>query len=65
MAITINGSSGITMPDEGIEAKDLGNGGIIQVASTTKSDSNAEVDCADGAWLTVSGLTVSLSLIHI
>ena len=53
------------MPDEGIEAKDLGNGGIIQVASTTKSDSNAEVDCADGAWLTVSGLTVSLSLIHI
>ena len=36
-------------------------GTIIQVASTTKSDSNAEVDCADGAWLTVSGLTVSMA----
>ena len=38
MAITINGSSGISMPDEGIEAKDLGNGAIIQVIYASKTD---------------------------
>ena len=33
MSVVITGNTGITMPDEGIEAKDLGNGGIIQVKS--------------------------------
>ena len=31
MAVTITGDTGISTPDEGIEAKELGNGGIIQV----------------------------------
>ena len=31
MAVTITGNTGISTPDEGIEAKELGNGGIIQV----------------------------------
>ena len=53
-----------TLPDAttgGIIRTTTTPGAILQVASTTKSDSNAEVDCADGAWLTVSGLTVSMA----
>ena len=38
MPITITGNSGISMPDEGIEAKDLGNGAIIQVIYASKTD---------------------------
>ena len=38
MPITITGNSGISMPDEGIEAKDLGNGAIIQVIFASKTD---------------------------
>lgn len=34
MAVTINGSTGITMPAEGLAASALGNGGIIQAVDS-------------------------------
>ena len=59
MAITITGNSGISMPDEGIEAKDLGNGGIIQVVSTTKTDtfSSSTVD----TFVDITGLSAAIT----
>ena len=57
MAVTISGSSGITMPAEGLATSALGNGGVIQVVSSHKSDtasstSNSFVD---------TGLSVSIT----
>ncbi len=37
MAVTINGSTGITMPNEGLAASALGNGGIIKCTPSTQS----------------------------
>ena len=60
MAVTITGNSGITMPDEGIEAKDLGNGAIIQVVQsfsgvktqTTSSDTSDALSCPAAVTIT-------------
>tara|TARA_R100000008_G_scaffold33301_1_gene18827 strand:+ start:773 stop:1321 length:549 start_codon:yes stop_codon:yes gene_type:complete len=60
MAITITGNSGISMPDEGIEAKDLGNGAIIQVVSTTKQDVYSQ-EGDSSSWTAVTGLSASIT----
>ncbi len=52
MAVTINGSTGITMPAEGLSPSALGNGGIIQAVDTGlvasfNTDSTSYVDITD------------------
>ena len=41
MAVTISGSSGITMPAEGLATSALGNGGVIQVLHVSHGDTEA------------------------
>ena len=58
MAVTINGSTGITMPNEGLAASALGNGGIIKcVPSTTHlSQSTTSTSYVD---ITNSNVTIT------
>ena len=61
MAITITGNTGISMPDEGIEAKDLGNGGIIQVVNAVKTDAFTFQGDGAGSYSAVTGLAVTIT----
>ena len=58
MAVTINGSTGITTPAEGIATSSLGNHGIIQVVAPAAVTTVVEIN--DTTW-TDTGVTASIT----
>ena len=62
MAVVITGSTGLTIPAEGVATSSFGNGGIIQVVSVTKTDTWT-ASCGEGDFSSgvITGLTPSIT----
>ena len=58
MAVTINGSTGITMPNEGLAASALGNGGIIKC---TTSNANLSQSTTSTTFVDVTNSSISVT----
>ena len=59
--IVLTGNTGITLPDEGIEAKDLGNGAIIQVQNTTTTATGSVSLSTANQYYDIPNLNVSIT----
>ena len=58
MAVTINGSTGITMPNEGLAASALGNGGIIKC---TTSNVDLSQNTTSTSYVDVTNSSISVT----